>query len=117
MALPLAAKYLLLLIPMVAYAGGSHHHETTVITLPASTVTTVTTLEQSKGVALAIATAQHSFDWGSYDLQGSLAVGSYGSSDALSVGVAKRFDRILINGSVGTEDGKTGYGAAVNWRF
>lgn len=69
------------------------------------------------GIALAIAQAQHQFDWGTHSWQGSVGVGSYGGNDAISFGVAKRFDRVLITGSFGRGGPDYGFGASVNWRF
>jgi len=101
-----------------AYAEGSHHTAEQTIIIQNTTERVVEKVSQNgSGIALSIAAAQHSFDWGSYDLQGSVAVGGYENSNAISIGAAKRFNRTLINGSFGIEDGKAGYGAALNFRF
>jgi len=76
-------------------------------------------IENTDGIALAIAAAQHQFDWGTYSLQGSIGVGEYDGNNAISFGIGGRIgkDRMLVNGSIGVEEGKTGIGAGLNWRF
>ena len=105
-------KWLLLLIPMVCMAGGSS--DTTVIVN-----LTDAQAKDASGVALSIATSQHQFDFGTYSLQGSVAVGGYGDSNAFSFGVGQRMCKgcMMINGSVGIEQGELGYGVGANWRF
>lgn len=70
-----------------------------------------------KGIALSIATSQHHFDFGTHTLQGSLSTGFYDDKEAVSFALAKRFDRILLNASFGVEQGKSGLGIGLNWRF
>ena len=65
------------------------------------------------GVASAIATAQHNFDYGTHDWQGSVGIGAYKDDTAVSFGLAKRFEKTLINISVG----KDTMGGAVSWHF
>lgn len=103
-------KYILLfLISFSAYAGNEHHNDT---------VYNQTTIkEMNSGTALGIANAQHQFDMSTHSLQGSVAMGHYDGADALSFALGKRFDKILLNGSVGLEDGKVGYGVGLNFRF
>lgn len=78
---------------------------------------------ESEGVALGIAQAQHQFDFGTYSAQGSVAIGGYEDRRAVSIGFGKRMggatgdNRMLLNGSIGIEEGKMGGGAALNWRF
>ena len=74
-----------------------------------------------KGVASAIAAAQHQFDWGTYSTQVSAAIGhtdmdSY-SESALSIAVGRRFGEALVNGSYSHETGANSFGAAVNVRL
>ncbi len=97
-------KYLIFLISFNVFASGSHH-----------TATTLT--GQGEGVALSIAASQHHFDFGTHSWQGSIGAGSYDGDSAISFGVAKRLDRVLINGSLGMNGDKSGYGVGVNWRF
>ncbi len=73
--------------------------------------------EKASGTALAIATANHTFYWGVKKTQASIAVGQYDGESAVSIGIGKRFDGLLINGSIGSEDNKVGYGAGFNWHF
>lgn len=104
-------KYVVLLMfSTTLFAGGSHHE-------PATNTTTTTNITNTSGTALAIATAQHNFDFGTHSWQGSIGVGSFDSESAISFGVAKRLDRVLVNGSFAREDNKTGVGVGVNWRF
>ena len=72
--------------------------------------------------ALSIATAQHHFDFGTRSLQGSFGVGKFDDNNAVSFGMAKQFNRVLINGTIGAhgEDmdlESVAFGAGVNWRF
>ena len=98
---------------MSVFASGSHKQP------PTEDPTDVITTNNSSGAALGIATGQHQFDLGTYSWQGSVAVGNYDSESAISLGIGKRICKNcpLINGSIGIEDGKAGFGAAVNWRF
>ena len=89
----------------IVAADNYHHHENTQLNT------------QFNGAALAIAASQHNFDWGTHKWQGSIGLGSFDNQDAISFGVAKRFDRVLINGSLGREGSKFGYGVGVNLRF
>lgn len=79
--------------------------------------TTIINNTTSEGAALGIAVAQHHFDFGTLVWQGSIGAGHYDGSEAVSFAIGKRFDRILVNVSITTEDQETGYGAGVNWRF
>ena len=71
----------------------------------------------TNGTALGIAISQLHFDWGTKSLQGGVGVGSYDGKDAVSIGIGKRVDRLLINGSVGREGNKYGYGLGLNFHF
>jgi len=105
------------LLPTLVLGGGGHHHNHESTTVTNNTV--VTKQVDTSGVALSIAAAQHQFDWGTYKLQGAVGFGGYDNSNAISLGVGKRLgkDRMLLNGSVGIENNKLGYGAGMNWRF
>ena len=73
--------------------------------------------QKASGAALAIAMSQLSFDWSTRAYQAGVGLGSYDDLDSIAVGFGKRVDRMLINGSVGRENGKYGYGFSVNWHF
>ncbi len=88
-----------------AMAGEKHHTQTT------------TNYANIKGVASAIALGQHNFDWSTKSWQGSASVGAYDSTTAFSFGLAKRFNKTLISGSVSEENGKIGGGASVRFQF
>lgn len=90
-----------------AYSHDYHHYESV----------TVTNAANNNGVALAIAASQHQFDFGTHRWQGSIAAGSFGGESALSFGVAKRLDRVLLNGSFGMQGSSVGIGIGANWRF
>jgi len=112
---------LLLLTPSLAYASGGHgnpHHDHN-DDGGDTNVTNINKAGDAEGVALAIATAQCQFDFGTYRLQGCVSAGQYEETKAINFGVGKRFldNRALFNGSIGLENGKAGIGAAVNWRF
>jgi hypothetical protein len=91
---------------MANIAWSHDHHESKVI----QTV-------KNNGVALAIAKAQHSFDWSTEKIQGSVGMGSFDNNDAISFAAGKRVGQILLNGSIGRENSKYGYGVGVTWRF
>jgi len=114
-------RYLLLLalFPISALAGGSHTHETTVNVTnvyPTQSVSQTVSTKVS-GVALGIATSQLVFDAGTSKTQISAGIGSFDDSDALAVGIGKKIDNLMLNGSIGFEDGKKGYGAGVSFKF
>lgn len=69
------------------------------------------------GNALAIAVAQHQFDWSTDDLQGSVGTGIYEGERAMSWALAKRFKKTLVTGSVSAQGSTFGVGAGLNWRF
>lgn len=75
------------------------------------------TINVYKGAALAIAMSNHHFSHGTYELQGSIATGSFNGSEAISFGIAKRVKDLLISGSIGREGGKTGFGVGITFRF
>ncbi len=77
------------------------------------------TVENTKGVALGIASANHQFDMGTYRWQGSVAVGGYDSDHAISIGFGKRSCKTcpMVNFSIGSDDDHVGYGAGVNFKF
>lgn len=74
---------------------------------------------QVSGVALAIANSQLQFDSTTYQTQLGVGAGNFDGSNALSVGVAKRFCEHcpLVNGSIGQEGDKTGVGVGFTLRF
>ena len=110
---------ILCLAPSLAYADDPHHEDTGGMTTIENTTIVHKSSSNTEGVALAIAAAQHQFDFGTYSSQASIAAGSYDGNDALSIGAGKRLkdSRALVNGSIGIENGKVGIGAAINWRF
>jgi len=73
------------------------------------------------GTALGLATAQHQFDWDTYQLQSSIGVGTYDGAQAISYGMARRLcptcGKALVSGSVGAQEGKKGVGAGITWRW
>jgi len=103
-------KYLLLIIPIIAFAGERHHEHD---------VTNITNVSQYSvsGISLGIAASQHHFDASTYHLQGSVGIGAYNGSNALSIGLGKRFCKGcgLVNGTFGIEGDKTAIGAG--WSF
>jgi len=73
--------------------------------------------KSSTGTASAIAASQHNYYWGKSDLQGSAAIGSFNGNTAFSFGLAKKYKKTLINGSISNEEGKIGAGMGINWIF
>lgn len=96
-------KYLIFLFPLIAWADNSHHVK--YINTPTS------------GTALGIANAQLNFDKGTYGWQWSAGAGFYDDSEAVSFGMGKRYGNTLINGTIGSEDGKTGFGVGISGKF
>ena len=101
-------KYLILFLLSFNVMADYYYHGTT---------DTIINNISSEGIALGIATAQHHFDFGTHVWQGSAGAGYYDDNSAVSVSFGKRFNRVLVNFSVGTESGKTAYGAGVTLRF
>jgi len=112
---------ILLMGVFVSIARGHSYHDHDLVTVTEHT--TITNTSQAKGLALGIAKAQHQFDLNTYNLQGSLAAGSFKSKNAVSFALGKRIctkktqDCALFNGSVGLEEGDIGVGGAINWKF
>jgi len=75
------------------------------------------TKTESSGTASAIAAAQHNYYWGKSSLQGSAAIGLFDNKEAVSFGLAKKYKKTLINGSISKEGNQLGIGAGVNWIF
>ena len=71
----------------------------------------------TEGTALGLAASQHHFDLSTYDLQFSVGTGEFNGAEALSFGLAKRFNNILLNATIGEENGQTGYGAGFTMRL
>lgn len=81
------------------------------------TISTQAIEKSSAGAASAIAASQHNYYWGKSELQGSAAIGSFDGNTAFSFGLAKKYKKTLINGSISNEGGKIGAGAGINWIF
>jgi len=84
---------------------------------PEITISPTINNETANGAALAIAMSQMNFDWSTQKNQASFGVGSFDSQDAISFGFGKRFGNVLINGSIGKEGNKSGYGVGFGLRF
>lgn len=113
-------------------ATESHHHEPSIvyvdvpIEIPVETPVYIDvpretiireTINKTTGTALGIAASQCHHDFATVSLQGCAGIGSFMNEKAYSFGLAKRFDRVLINGSVSTENSNTAIGAGINFRF
>ena len=85
-------------------ASERHHHN-------------VTNIMESKGTALAIAGSQCHFDLNTQGLQGCAGFGKYDGSSSSVIGIGKRIDNMLINGTIGREDGHSGVGLGLNFKF
>ncbi len=92
--------------------GEERHHQGKVV-VKETVERIVNTTISTNGVALSLATSQHQFDWSTDRLQGSVGVGVYKGESAVSIGLGKRFGKVLVNGAVGESGGSVG----VNWRF
>lgn len=95
-----------------AYSHEWHGEETII-----KTESTIINTETANGVALAIAMSQLSFDWSTKAYQAGVGLGSFNGDDAISLGIGKRVDRLLINGSIGREGNKYGYGLGISFHF
>jgi hypothetical protein len=107
-------RYIILLLFANTAFGDNPH---TSVIIEKSVIEQTIKKEVSRGAALGIATGQHQFSAATDAYQWSIGAGRYDGSDALSVGIGKRFDNLLINGSIGQEDGKTGAGIGVSGKF
>lgn len=89
-------KYILILMLLStsAFASGDRTNTTNIYN---------TSIEDARGVAIAIASAQHHFEYDTYSWQGSVGVGMYKGEEAISFGVGKRIGKVLFNGSVTSE--------------
>lgn len=115
-------KYLLLLLPLAAFASDPHHdhpdsYPIPIIIEPAPQTLTAAPEPDIYGVALGIAASQHHFDFGTHVWQWSAGYGHFDDHDAFSLSIGKRLDRVLINGSIGREGSETGIGVGINGRF
>ena len=96
----------------IAMASGNHSSITNNYTTYVENSTS-----NSAGVASAIAAAQHQFNYSVLVWQGSVSAGAYDGETAVSIGLGKRFNSTLINGSISNEGGKYGGGLGVSWTF
>jgi len=95
-----------------SYASEYHHAYIGQSSTPSNTV-----VNTQNGVALGIAMSQLGFDWGTSSYQAGVSVGSFDTNDAISIGLGKRVDRVLLNGSIGREGNKYGYGFGLRFHF
>ena len=96
-----------------SYASGRHDDDVVI----ENTVEIYESYEIQMGdMSVGIASAQHHFDWSTSKWQGSIGMGHYDGDSALSAGLAKRYDEVLINLNVVKGD-ELGGGLGVGWRF
>jgi hypothetical protein len=111
-------KYMIFLI--LVFGGGSsnaladRNHETTIIN---NTTINHSTNTEYSGQALALAAAQHSFNSSTFALQWSIGAATYEDTDALSLAIGKRVNGLLLNGSIGIENGSKGAGIGITGTF
>jgi YadA-like membrane anchor domain len=98
----------------IAYSRDYHHG---IIIEQSPVEAAIINNETASGVALAIAMSQLSFDWSTRAYQAGIGLGSFNGADAISLGLGKRVDRMLINGSIGREGDKYGYGMGISFHF
>ena len=99
-------------LPYMVQASGAHHATPNITNIYQSAKKVI-----QSGTALGLAASQHVCDSGTAKSQVSVGVGSYDGSQALSVGACKSINNTTINGSVGQEDGKTGFGVGFSVKF
>lgn len=98
-----------------SYARADSYHG--IVYETASTEPAIINTETANGVALGIAMSQLGFDWSTKAVQAGIGLGSFDGQDAISLGIGKRVDRLLINGSIGREGNKYGYGFGLRLHF
>jgi hypothetical protein len=103
----------LFFVANIAYSDSYHG----IVYESAPTESTVINTETANGAALAIAMSQLGFEWGTKSFQAGVGLGSFDGEDAISIGIGKRVDRLLINGSIGREGNKYGYGLGLRFHF
>ena len=105
-------KYILLLILAFPVIASERHHETRIETRIEPKI-------EYRGIATAIANSQLNFGLGTHSLHGSCGYGNYNDSNAVTCGLGKRFGRVLVNGSIGSESGtgEYSYGLGAAWTF
>ena len=114
-------KYMIILI--LAIGGGSsnaladRNHETNETAINNITLINQTIKKEYSGQALAIAAAQHSFNSSTFALQWSIGAATYEDTDALSLAIGKRVNGLLLNGSIGLENGSKGAGIGITGTF
>lgn len=113
----LLGLFVLLFFVLLSNAySDSYRHGAVYQQAPIETTTQIIE-KSSAGAASGIAAAQHNYYWGKSDLQGSAAIGAFDGNTAFSFGLAKKYKKTLINGSISNEDGKLGGGMGINWIF
>ena len=103
-------------LPYLVKADGRHDEAVINNTTISTTINQVTKREYS-GQALAIAAAQHSFNSSTFALQWSIGAATYEDTDALSIAIGKRVNGLLLNGSIGIENGSKGAGIGITGTF
>lgn len=107
--------FIFILTVSVVTASERHH------TLPYSPTETViektTIIERVEGIALGIAHASLQFDPKETRLQWSVGAGTYENDSAFAFGLAKDINCILLNMSVGSENGNQSLGIGLSGKF
>jgi hypothetical protein len=96
-----------------AEARPPHNHDPDVTYI--FNVTEIT--EKATGIASAMALGQCQYDY-THSLQGCVGLGFNDGTQAISFGLAKRSDEVLISGGLALEEsGNVSAAAAINWKF
>lgn len=104
------------MISFTTFASERHDHKR----YPQETIETrIETKIEYRGIATAIANSQLNFGLGTKSLQGSCGYGNYNANNAITCGLGRRFGRVLVNGSIGSESGSDdySYGIGAAWTF
>lgn len=115
--------FALLFLAYVAYAGEKHHTYPINIDVQETTIQPIiygntTIIEKSSGAALTGAQAQIQFDKNISGLQMGVGVYTYDGNEGFAVGAAKQIkEKAILNLTIGSENGKIGYGLGYNWSF
>lgn len=99
-------------VPVGVLVASGYHHDHYVVVQENTTIN-----ESSHGTALGIAMGQGQCDLSSDKWQASVGAGYYDGAEAVAAGLCKGYGGATLNGKVGRENGKTGYGIGASWKF
>ena len=108
--------FIFLLLFTTSVIAGPYYDNSTITTNTGSSVSSIIDNNALPGVATSIAMTQCHFTY-TQKIQLCLGYGNANGIDAGAVGGAITINSILINGSIGLEEGDTRYGFGANFKF